>query len=255
MTSAIEQAQDISIARTRAMPTFGYYRQPNGWITVSPVTDLEQLRYMREGWTPLPHYGRFEMATEYAANHPLEMLLMQGGAKELCVDQILANGLHLNPPLVPTCLQLFTQFHKRHLASCWAGAQPARFPQLEGMTDLGPFPCRFCGDEKPTVKVRDQHENVKHRTEKTSIRMGDTLSEALVKGLKGTRSPAEVSDRKATAIDDLEVLREEVARLRAQMEVKGRVIRRRKAGSVKPGEAAFPHGTQEVSDGSYIAKP
>ena len=234
MTSAIEQAQDISIARTRAMPTFGYYRQPNGWITVSPVTDLEQLRYMREGWTQLPHYGRFEMATEYAADHPLEMLLMQGGAKELCVDQILANGLHLNPPLVPTCRQLFTQFHKRHLASCWASARPAQFPQLEGMTTLGPFPCRFCGEDKPTVKVRDQHENVRHQTEKTSIRMGDTLSEALVKGLKGsTPAPvAEGSGRGATVSEDIVALREAIAKLEAQIEVKGRVLRRRKAVSV-----------------------
>ena len=68
---------------TAIKPTYGYYRQPNGWITVSPVTQLEEVAYIRDGWQSLPRYGRVEMTTEYMADHPLEPLFMAGGAKEL----------------------------------------------------------------------------------------------------------------------------------------------------------------------------
>ena len=167
-------------------PTYGYYRQPNGWITVSPMTDLDELKYRREGWTPLPQYGKFQMATEYAADHPLEGLLMQGGASELSAEQVIAQGLYMDPPLLPSCHRLLTQYHPAHNTSCWNRAQRATFPQIEGRSDLGPFACRFCGTKKPTVEARAQHEGVAHKEEKGDIRTGETLAEALVKGLKGT---------------------------------------------------------------------
>lgn len=168
----------------RISPTFGYYRQPNGWITVSPVTDLEELKYRREGWERLSRYGRFDMTT-YTADHPLEALLQFGGAHELPVEQILHQGLHLNPPRVPACGLLITQFHKQHAGRCWAGAQPVVFPQLEGRTDLEPFVCRFCSAEKPTLAARDQHEGVMHREEKADVRTGESLANALIRGLAG----------------------------------------------------------------------
>ena len=69
-------------------PTYGYYRQPNGWVKPAVVTAMEELKYRREGWTPLPQYGRFDMGTGYAADHPLELLFINGGAKELLLEQI-----------------------------------------------------------------------------------------------------------------------------------------------------------------------
>ena len=133
---------------------------------------------------PLPQYGKFDMGTGYAADHPLELLFINGGAKELCEEQIRQQGLYMSPPLIPLCKQPLTQYHRRHAPSCWAGATPVVFPQLAGMTGLGPFECRFCGVAKATVEARDQHEGVMHKEEKSDIRTGETLADGLIKGLK-----------------------------------------------------------------------
>lgn len=182
--TALEDATRQGIA-PRAKATYGYYRQPNGWITVSPATDLEELKYVREGWVRLPQYGVIEMASEYMADHPLEALFMQGGAKELCREQIVETGLHLNPPLVPTCGRFLDQYHKRHTTLCWNGAEPVSFPQMDGL-EIESFPCRFCDRAPfPTAKARDQHEGVMHKEERSDIRTGQTLADSLVKGLSG----------------------------------------------------------------------
>lgn len=162
--------------------TFGYYRQSNGWITVSPAGELDELKYLREGWVLLP-YGRVEMASEYAASHPLEGLFIRGGAKELSCEQIVKSALHLNPPLVPACGKVLNQHHKRHQAYCWAGAEPVSFPQLEDVPVA--VQCRFCDRPFPTDQARNQHEDVMHKDEKSDIRTGQILAESLVEGLKG----------------------------------------------------------------------
>lgn len=163
--------------------TYGFYRQPNGWITVSPATDIEELKYRREGWEPLPQYGRVEMVSEYAVDHPLEWLFVQGGAKELPVDQVIEMALHLTPPLMPTCGRRLDQDHKRHLATCWEGAQPVSFPQLDG--EYLSFQCRFCTrDPFSTEEAREQHEGVMHKEEKSDIRTGETLADSLTRGLR-----------------------------------------------------------------------
>ena len=167
--------------------TYGYYRQPNGWITVSPVTALEELRYRREGWEPLTIYGRVEMATEYAADHPLEGLFIHGGARELCREQIIESGLHLTPPLVPVCGQTLNQYHRKHNELCWRGAQPVTFPQLGEDVPEG-LQCRFCQRSPfPTEAARSQHEGVMHREEKGEIRSGQVIAESMVKGLQGSQ--------------------------------------------------------------------
>ena len=179
MTMSAEQ-----VAGERVAATYGYYRQPNGWITIAVVTELEELKYRREGWTPLPQYGRFDMSTVYAANHPLELLLMRGGAKELSIEQIVESGFHLNPPLVPTCGRAFTQFHRAHSPECMADAKPAQFPQMAGM-EVESFQCRFCDRSPfPTDRSRSQHEAVMHREEKNSIRTGSVLADSLVEGMQ-----------------------------------------------------------------------
>ncbi len=182
--TALEHAAQLG--RTQGFrPTYGYYRQPNGWITGSPATDLEELNYRREGWEPLTQYGRFEMGTPYMADHPLEPLFMRGGAHELPVDQIIEQALHLNPPVIPSCGRALDQDHKGHTARCWQNPVTVTFPQLNGEMPDG-FQCRFCDRQpSPTEKARDQHEGVMHREEKSDIRTGETLADSLVRGLRG----------------------------------------------------------------------
>ena len=177
-----------------ARPTYGYYRQSNKWITVSVVTELEELRYRREGWEPLPQYGRFDMTTVYAANHPLEALFIKGGAKELCLEQIIDSGFHLNPPLVPVCGRLLTKFHRGHEPACLVGAEPVHFPQLDGQHYEG-YQCRFCDRPQfPTERAREQHEGVMHKDEKSDIRTGETLAASLLKGLKPESAEPRATD-------------------------------------------------------------
>lgn len=181
--TAMEHAQSLGLT-SGARSEHAYYRQPNGWITVSPITELDELRYRREGWEPLPQYGHVEMTTEYVVDHPLEVLFMFGGAHELPVDQIIEMGLHLNPPLVPTCGKRLSQSHKKHNANCWVDAEPVSFPQLK--ESPSGFPCRFCDRLPfPSEKARTQHEGVMHKDEKGDIRTGETLADSIVRGLKG----------------------------------------------------------------------
>lgn len=209
-------------APTRVRPTYGYYRQPNGWITASPATDTDELQYRRSGWEPLRQYGNFEMTTPYSINHPLEALFMRGGAHELPEDQIRQMGFALNVPMVPACKTPLSQEHKRHAASCLSNAKPVVFPQLQHMTDLGPFPCKICADRVfPTDEAREQHTLVMHAPEKSDERTGQALSEALIKGLGGkvavpvsVEEPATVApvlDLVAAMRTEIEALRQELA--------------------------------------------
>lgn len=208
-------AQEERTQQGPIRPTYGYYRQTDGWITASPMTDLDELKYRRGGWEPLKQYGYFEMATDWAANHPLETLFMKGGAHELSVDQILKQGLYLDPPLVPTCRQSLSQEHKRHTYACMANAKPVQFPQLAGRTDLGPFPCTFgCGRDLPTIEARDQHASVMHAPEKSDERTGESLAAALVKGLSGQNPVAPAA---APAVDVNKELLDVIAQMRTQI--------------------------------------
>lgn len=178
MTSLAMEIAQGGLSKIR--PTYGYYRQPNGWITVSPATDMDELKYRRQGWEPMPQYGRFDMSSKYAADNPLEWLFQQGGAAELIEAQIVESGLYMNPPRVPTCGQPLTQYHKLHNPGCWRNAKPVEFPQLHRA--LQPFPCRFCGVEKPTAKARDQHEAVMHKEERGNIKLGETIAQGMQAG-------------------------------------------------------------------------
>ena len=221
MAAAIEQEARARGAgggpRRDIRPTFGYYRQPDGWITASPATDMDELKYRREGWTPLKAYGYFDMASEWSADHPLEALFMFGGAFELSRDQILQTGMYLNPPLVPSCRQPLTAEHRRHTGGCWVNARTVVFPQMEGVAPelLGPFPCRFCGVDKPTVKARDQHENVTHKEERGDIRTGEALAASLVAGLAPSMT-AQNQQQPGVGVGVAELM-QELAALRAEV--------------------------------------
>lgn len=196
------------LPQARIQPLYGYYRQPNGWITVAITTQIEEVKYRAEGWEPLVQYGRFDMSNKYTVDNPLEWLFQQGGAKELDEEQIRQQGLYLRPkrmprygwPLIPTCRQPITQYHKNHHTDCWRGAKPVEFPQLEHMDGLGPFPCSYCDRQNlPTPQARDQHMSVAHKKELDNIEMGKALAEALVGGLQ--RSGVSVAAKEASPND------------------------------------------------------
>lgn len=203
----------------RIQPTFGYYRQPNGWITVSPSTQMDRMKYVGEGWTYLEAYGSFDM-TAYVAGHPFEGLFMFGGAKEMSVEQVLQNGLYIDPPLVPRCKQHITQFHRAHTPECWRGAQRVEFPQLEGVPKerIGPFICEFCQRKMPTPVAREQHQSVAHAKPLGDIRLGRSLGDTLA-GVMGQQKAAP-DDREA------EALRRRVAELE---EEQAKTLRNREA--------------------------
>lgn len=182
-------ASSVSVTR-RIQPTYGYYRQPNGWITVSPITRMERIKYEERGWKHLGQYGAFDM-TPYGANHPLEALFMFGGASELPVEQVIQMGLYFDSPLVPRCRQHITQFHRAHSDACWQGAQPVVFPQMAGVpaSRLGPFQCEFCSRKLPTAQAKEQHQAVAHKDRLGNIQTGKSLGESLAEALGRTATP------------------------------------------------------------------
>ena len=183
--AALLPEQYIAQARSRVQPTHMYYRQPNGWITVEAATLIERAKFQDRGWTPLMDYPRFDMGHVWCADNQLATLFQFGGAKELPLDQIVSMGFHLNPPVALTCRQPITELHN-HNRDCYRGSKPVHFPQLEGVTIPGPFPCRFCDRAPfPVEQARRNHEEVAHKDERASIRTGETLASSLVTGLRG----------------------------------------------------------------------
>lgn len=212
---------------------WGYYRQPNGWITTAITTTLERMSYIQEGWTPLPQYGLVELTTKWSADHPLEALFIAGGAKELPIDQIIESGMHLNLPLIPVCGRRLNQYHKLHGPGCWIGAQPVRFPQLEGM-DVPAWPCRHCTEIRATEEGRKNHETVAHKEDKGDIKMAEALAAALNKReapslVDMAETIAAALDRRAgsgapvSLTDEVAALRAEVAYLKLQAPRRKRV--------------------------------
>lgn len=190
--------QTASQMGQRIHPTFGYYRQPDGWITVQTITAMERMKRQEKGWTHLGQYGAFDMGP-YMANHPFEALFMFGGVAEMPADQVIATGLYLDPPLVPACKQHLTQFHRQHNQACWAGAKRVEFPQLDGVdpAQVGPFPCAFCPRKMATIQAREQHQLVAHKAELESLRTGESMGKSL----------AEILNRKSETSDEVELAR------------------------------------------------
>lgn len=212
-------------------PTFGYYRQPNGWITVSTITMRERLKYIQEGWTHLPQYGAFDMTT-YSVNHPLEGLFMFGGVSELSLEQVITTGLYIDPPLVPTCGKHLTQFHRGHTATCWRGAKRVEFPQLvDAPADMiGPFPCEFCERKLPTRQAREQHQQVAHAGALSDLRTGESLGNSLAGALgKLQNAPVDNSQALLQRIAELEAEQAKVEERRAVM-AKARASKKPKKG-------------------------
>ncbi len=213
----------------RIKPTFGYYRQRNGWITISPITQLERVNYIARGWTHLAKYGAFDMSP-YVANHPFEALFMFGGVEEMPAQQVLETGLYIDPPMIPRCMQHMTQYHRGHTAACWRGAEPVHFPQLATLDPklVGPFACEFCQRKLPTESARKQHQSVAHAEEIGNLRTGQSMGKSLAEVLNA--KPVQPSDSTAE-------LRDTVARLERQVAGMSRpekATRRRRTAKVSP---------------------
>ena len=219
-----EDIAAIASVERRIQPTYGYYRQKNGWITVSTITRLEKVNYIERGWTALDKYGAFDM-TPYVANHPFEALFMFGGVHEMSAEQVLQTGLYMNPPLVPRCRQHITQFHRTHTKACWVGAQPVVFPQMAELPPerVGPFQCRFCPRELPTREGREQHQSVVHQEALSSLRTGQSVGESLA-GVLGGMQKVPVTP---PADDRVAELQGTVAKLEEQLKRLSRPKRRR----------------------------
>ncbi len=169
-------------------PIFGYYKQPNGWVTVAVTSPMERLYYLEEGWTYLRQYGLFDMNGGYTADHPLELLFINGGAKELPLDQVIEMGFHVKAPQIPRCRMAITQNHKKHNTRCFPMVDVV-FPQLEDVrTEVYPCFDESCrrsqpGQEFPTLAAKKNHEAVMHKEDKSNMGLGKVLAESLLKGM------------------------------------------------------------------------
>src|SRR5215472_13552564 len=79
-----------------------YCRMPGGEIVACDASPMELMKKINRGWQVLHDYGQFG-SSAYYIEHPFEPLFQAGGARELSVAQVVQLGLHLHPPLVPTC--------------------------------------------------------------------------------------------------------------------------------------------------------
>lgn len=114
----------------------GYYRKPDGWIVLAATTPSNRADYEYKGFVFLPAYGQFDNGTAEPrarqnerdargnpwnpAMEPWRLIFQQGGAKEFCVDQIIAYRWHIRPPY-----------------------REVRFPQLEGL-EITNYGCPEC---------------------------------------------------------------------------------------------------------------
>jgi hypothetical protein len=185
---------------------FAYFRQPNGWITVSEVGKRRQMLhgYVEQGWTPLDReYGLFDFPKEYYVHHPFEVLFLRGGAREMPLAQVIALGYDRNPPVLPRCTLSLGVEHSQmtgrplHFERCWQGAQKVTFPQLEGHVPETIPPCDFCDrDDFASKKARDQHQRVLHVEEireiATAREMASGIQAAVAQGL-GHQPPGKVA--------------------------------------------------------------
>ncbi len=172
-----------------------FYRLPNGDIQGGIIGKggLARLTFMQQGWEPLDAYGAFHQDYVYYSHNPYEVLLQRGGAHEMSIKQLREMGYDHSPPKVPTCgVGMNEQGHGRartvqHTRSCWRGARPAHFPQLDGLEIAPPAYCDFCDDalRYPTAKARDQHVRVMHKDELQAARQGKEVAAALAVALRG----------------------------------------------------------------------
>jgi hypothetical protein len=196
-----------------------YIRNPLGEVVAVDASDNEIMKKVKRGWVPLFEYGQFG-SSSYYMDHPYECLFQAGGARELSLEQIIAMGYHLRPPLVPTCEQHVGQ-STEHLAhggnpagrtarerGCWNGARPASFPQLEGREFTAPDECEYCGrDDFATEQALRQHQSVMHADRRQQVELADGIVAGLVRSgslPSGSGSAADIAAAVVIALRRLE---------------------------------------------------
>lgn len=200
-----------------AKPNFGYYRQSNGYITVAQTSPMEEMNYMKlDRCIRMPEYGSFDMTTEYAAHHPFELLFINGGAKEMPVEQVLELGFHVSAPIIPRCRQRLDQMHRGHDSSCYPGIK-VTFPQLAD-ADTTVYPCTTegcnrsrSGNELPSAEALKNHTTVMHSDDSKSVKNGSAIGQAIVEGLRaagiGQNLNSVLSKIKLTEVQKAELIK------------------------------------------------
>jgi hypothetical protein len=181
MATKLSTAEPNAVEADDANAGYVYYRLTDGWIAGGDWSGLEESKKLRRGYQALHQYGYHDF-NSYYVEHPFEPLFQSGGAEEMPVAQIVANGFHLHPPLIPTCgRQTGRKGHLAHTPRCWRGAQPVHFPQLEGLDLPGVQTCEYCGmDHFPTPQALKQHIQVMHNDRKDQ----EAIVAGIVTGLK-----------------------------------------------------------------------
>src|SRR5215472_18334374 len=196
-----------------------YFRTPSGEVYAADSADGEVMKKVRRGITPLFEYGQFG-SSAYYMDHPFEPLFQAGGASAMARAQIVELGYHLRPPLVPTCGQHVGQSkeHLMHAGSpggrnarergCWNGAQPVRFPQLEGVAIEAVPECEYCGrDDFATSASLRQHQSVMHSDRRQQVELADGIVAGLMRSGTlpgGSGSAAEIAAAVVIALRQLE---------------------------------------------------
>jgi hypothetical protein len=193
-----------------------YCRFPGGEIQPVDASDMELMKKIRRGILPLHEYGQFG-SSAYYMDHPFEPLWQAGGAREMSVDQVVALGYHLRPPLVPTC-ERHVGDAKDHLshqgrpgastgkaAGCWRGARPVAFPQLAGLELESPPECEYCGrDDFGTLAAFRQHQDVMHTDRRQQQQLGETIVAGLQhSGLAGGADASAIAAAVAATLQAL----------------------------------------------------
>ena len=181
MATTLSTAEPNTVEADDANAGYVYYRLTDGWIAAGDWSGLEESKKLRRGYQALHQYGYHDF-NAYYVEHPFEPLFQSGDAEAMPVAQVVANGFHLNPPLVPTCgRQTGRKGHLAHRATCWRGAKPVEFPQLEGLDLPGVQTCEYCGvDHFPTPQALKQHITVMHNDHKDQ----ESIVAGIVGGLK-----------------------------------------------------------------------
>lgn len=195
-----------------------YVRNPLGEVVAVDASDTEIMKKVRRGWIPLFEYGQFG-SSSYYMDHPYECLFQAGGAREMSVEQVVAQGYHLRPPLVPTCEKhVGTEGHLAHAGSpqgrnrrergCWDGAQPVVFPQLAAAHFETPDECEYCGrDDFATDQALRQHQSVMHADRRQQVELADGIVAGLVRTgtlPSGSGSATEIAAAVVMALRQLE---------------------------------------------------
>lgn len=179
----------------KALGMYQYYRQPNGYITVSPAFGTDMLRYMMEGWTPLTRYGRFKL-NQHVHEHKFEWLFQKSGQLEVPIAQLIEEGFHTRETKVPGCglwmgkpesyefqsarmrENIIPNLSHKHDAQCYEEGWVVKFPQFSQEMPES-FPCQFCSDVGTTEKALERHVSIAHKDRVAAYSTANAIASAL----------------------------------------------------------------------------